>query len=121
MANKRNLKKQIRYICGSIAGECLIARELVEGIDTAKMNDIVLHIAKLQSSAIKNGSFSFDKTPRDFDSLRAYHKAARAYHAQAYAKLHEEFNNSIQQIVKDMNGLLPAAQREENKKAASAK
>lgn len=120
MANKRNLKKQIRYICGSIAGECLIARELMPGIDPAKMNEIVLHVATLQSSAIKNATFSFDKTPRDFDSVREYNKAARAYHAKAYAKLREEFNNSIQQIVKDMNGLLPAAQREENKKAVSA-
>lgn len=121
MANKRSLKKQIRYICGSIAGECLIAREMIEGIDTEKMNNIVLHLATLQSSAIQNVSFSFDKTPRDFDSLRSYHKAARTYHAQAYAKLRDEFNNNIQLIIKDMNSLLPQAQREENKKNASAK
>lgn len=121
MANKRNLKKQIRYICGSVAGECLIAREFINGIEPGKMNDVILHAAELQSSAIQKVSVAFDKTPRDFNSTREYHAAKRAYYAKAYAKLREEFNNSIQQIVKEMNGLLPAAQREANKQAAASK
>ena len=29
MANKRNLKKAIKAACGDLAGECLIARDLV--------------------------------------------------------------------------------------------
>ena len=36
MANKRDLKKQISYICGDIATECLIAAEYVKGITKTK-------------------------------------------------------------------------------------
>jgi len=118
MANKRNLKKLIKYICSSTAGECMIAGECIEGIDTEKMGKIILRIASLQNSAIKNSTFSFDKTPRDFDSHAEYRKAARKYHAQAYAKLREEFNKNLLDIVKDMNALLPEEQREKNKLAA---
>ena len=41
MANKRDLKKQIRYICGDLAAECLIAGEYVDGIDRKSMRAIV--------------------------------------------------------------------------------
>ena len=48
MANKRNLKKAIKAACGDLAGECLIARDLVPGIDRKKMTDIFFDIADLQ-------------------------------------------------------------------------
>lgn len=118
MANKRNIKKEIKYICGDIAGECILAREFIEGIDAKKMNDIIIRIADLQTHALKNVSFSFDKSVKNFDSIKEYHKAKRQYNAQAYANFRENFNNSLSDIVKAMNGLLPNAQREENKKAA---
>ena len=36
MANKRRLKKAIKAVCGDLAGECLVARDLVPNIDTKK-------------------------------------------------------------------------------------
>ena len=33
MANKRTLKKQIRYICGDCAAECAMACEIIPGVD----------------------------------------------------------------------------------------
>ncbi len=39
MANKRDLKKQISYICGDIATECLIAAEYVKGINKDEMRN----------------------------------------------------------------------------------
>ena len=41
MANKRNLKKAVKAVCGNIAGECIIARNLIPGIDADKMNQIL--------------------------------------------------------------------------------
>lgn len=120
MANKRDLKKQIKYICGEIAVECILARECVEGIDMNKMNKIVFDIADLQQKSLKNATFSFDKTPSDFESRKAYHHAANAYFKNAYKVFYAEFNKHIQSIVKQMNELLPAAQREINKKLANA-
>ncbi len=66
MANKRNLKKAIKAACGDLAGECLIARDLVPGIDRKKMTDIFFDIADLQYVSIDNVSFSFDKTEKSF-------------------------------------------------------
>ena len=54
MASKRNLKKQIRYICGEIAVECILARECVKDIDVAKMNEIVIKVADLQEKSVRN-------------------------------------------------------------------
>lgn len=120
MANKRDLKKQIKYICGEVAVECILAREYMEGINADKMNDVVFEIAELQQKSLKNATFAFDKTPKDFDNGKEYNRAANAYFKNAYKVFYAEFNKHIQAIVKQMNELLPAAQREINKKIANA-
>ncbi len=33
MANRRQLKKQIRYICGDVAAECAMAKYLIDGVN----------------------------------------------------------------------------------------
>ena len=50
MANKRILKKQIRYVCGDIAAECILAMNFIEGIDVEKMLSLVFEVASLQTS-----------------------------------------------------------------------
>lgn len=120
MANKRDLKKQIRYICGEVAFECIMTREFVEGVDPKVLNDLVIKIADLQQHSLKNATFSFDKAPRDFESKHDYHKAASAYFHNAYKVFYAEFNKQLQAIVTDLNEAIPAAQREINKKIAQA-
>lgn len=119
MANKRQLKKYIRFVCGSIANECIIAREFIDGIDAEKMNQIIVDLATLQEQAVNHVTFSFDKTPHDFASLHDYRKARRDYYTKAFTTLNDEFNAHIADIVKRMNALLPERQREINKKIAS--
>lgn len=119
MASKRSLKKQIRYICGDLAGECLFAREIIPGIDTEKTNSIIIEIAALQSEALAKTSFAFDKAQRDFDSRHAYRAARHTYFQTAYRTLSAEFNAKVEAILKEMNALLSKEQREANKKAAA--
>lgn len=38
MANKRDLKKQVKYICGDLATECMLAAEYVKGVVPAEMH-----------------------------------------------------------------------------------
>ena len=121
MANKRDLKKQIKYICGEIALECIMTREYVEGVDPKKLNDLVIRTADLQQKSLKNATFAFDKTPSDFDSLKEYHKTSNAYFAKAYKTFYAEFNKSVQEIVDQLNKAIPESQRELNKKIANAK
>ena len=79
MANKRNLKKAIRFACGDMAGECIFAENTIEGTDVAAWDQIILDIALLQEEAVNRVSVSFDKVPRDFENKKDYNKARRTY------------------------------------------
>lgn len=118
MANKRQLKKSIRFICGDLAGECLLARQLMPNADKEKLNQAIIEIANLQDETLSNITFSFDKTPRDFSDKKAYNAAKYAYYHTAFSKLIDHFNDSVKQIVHLMNEALPNAQKEANKEDA---
>lgn len=118
MANKRQLKKQIHYVCGDLAAEIIIAGHMVKSIDRQVVTNIVNQIAALQVKSLANCSFSFDKTKADFADGKAYHTARAKYNKAAFRHLKEEFNNAVTEIVKAMNTALPAEQKEANKKVA---
>lgn len=115
MANKRDLKKQVRYICGDLAAECLIAAEYIDGINTEAMRNIVVEIALLQEHGLQNMSFAFDKVPSDFASRNEYNTARAKYFKTAFKAFRDKFNTRIQEIVKKMNAELPEAAKEANK------
>ena len=74
MANKRNLKKAIRYACGDMAGQCIIAESVLQGADIEKWDNVILNIAMLQEEAVNRVTVSFDKTPKDFANGRTVRK-----------------------------------------------
>lgn len=117
MANKRILKKQIKYACGDLAGECVLATYYVDGIDVDKMQEIVFDIAELQTKTLKRVTFSYDKVAKDFETRQQYSIARAKYFKQAYNALRSEFDKSVLDIVKSMNAQLPQAQKDANKKA----
>ena len=92
MASKRLLKKQVKYACGDLAAECILAIHFVDGINVEKMQDVVFQIASLQTLVLEKVSFSYDKVKSDFET-------------------------AVQEIVKSMNALLPQAQKDANKEA----
>ncbi len=63
-SNKRILKKEIRMICGALAGECVIAKITVPGIDPAKLNEIIYELAELQYNALSRVNFDFPSRPK---------------------------------------------------------
>ncbi len=119
-SNKRLLKKEIRMICGSLAGECVIAKLTVPGINSEKINQIIYEIAGLQENALKRVSFDFPQSPKSFGTPGEYRKARRAYFNAGYGKLKDEFNAHVETIVKKMNAELPQEQKEANKAAAKS-
>lgn len=120
MANKKDLKKQVRNICGDLAAECVMARQLVPGVDKDKMCDIIDKIAGLQEGTLKRISFSFDKSERNFDNRHVFLVAKKEYFHKAFNKLVSDFNNTVEDIVKEMNAALPQAAKDANKAAANA-
>lgn len=120
MANKRILKKQIMHVCGDIASECIFAIEYIPGIDTEKMGDLICKTAILQQQTLDKINFNFDKTPSDFENAALYNKARCQYCHAAFKSLKDHFNSNINDIIKEMNTLLPSQAREMNKQAVAA-
>ena len=116
-ANKRLLKKEIHRICGALAGECVLAKIAIPGIDREKLNEIIYQLADLQESALRLVSVDFPQTPKSFASKKEYADARRAYYKASCAKLREHFNNRVQQILKEMNATVPGASTPEERKA----
>lgn len=117
MSSKRELKKEIRYVCGDIAAECLLASHFVKGTDKKAMNEVIGEVADLQVNALRNVTFAFDKQPHDFGSGNEYSKARRAYFKKAYNSLREKFYAKVQELVRKMNAAIPAEVKENNTKA----
>ena len=111
MANKRNLKKAIRFACGDMAGECIFAENTIEGTDVAAWDQIILDIALLQEEAVNRVSVSFDKVPRDFENKKDYNKARRTYFKAVEKALAEYMHTETEQIVAAMNALLPKGKK----------
>ena len=116
MANKRDLKKYVRTMCGALAGECVLSSEFVDGVDRKKMDEALLDAADLQGASLEVITFYFDKSRREFDSPRAYKKARRAYFKHGYAKFAKEFEQHVGDILKKMNSAIPEEARAEAKK-----
>ena len=92
MANKRQLKKAIQRACGEMAGQCIMAQDLLsteENYD--KWNDIIIDIAMLQAHGVKRVGNKFSK---------ADEKA-----------LTEWFHGEAEKIAGKMNALLPKKQQ----------
>ncbi len=112
MANKRQLKKSIAAVCGELASEILLAYYMTDSVDRATVDSIVCDIAELQSEALSNATFAYDKVSKDFANRAEYNKARHQYNVKAYAKLREDFNTKALAIVKAMNAAVPADARE---------
>lgn len=115
MSSKRVLKKEIRRVCGNLAGECIMAKEAIPGVDKKEVGRIIVQIAVLQENALQRVSAGFDRAKLSFDSARDYRAAAHAYYEKAFAEIKQEFNKRVAEIVKEMNALLPAEVKEANK------
>lgn len=107
MANKRQLKKEIRYICGEVAAECALAKYLVEDVNKDVLNDSLRDVAALQEETLSRVNVNFDKVPKNFDSIKAYNIAKNNFMDKAFKSLTDEFNKRVQEIIDKMNSALP--------------
>ena len=108
MANKRELKKNIRLICGDIAGECIFS-EFALNADSQKISQVIINLADLQEESVQKVSFSYDKVEKDFETRKDYKKAKNRYFKNAYTALKKEFNDGIKEIVKELNETMPSS------------
>lgn len=109
MANKRELKKKIRQICGNAAVEVLLS------LPSEISHNIVLELAKLQTLSLSNVSFVFDHSAKDFENHKEYNKAKSKYNRAAYHRLKADFNKSLKEIVSQINTDLTREQLQANR------
>ena len=111
MANKRQFKKRVQYLCGSIADELQFTQFIVKGLSDDVVTEIMYNIAVLQAETVMHVSVSFDKVPHDFDNRSEYNKARRRYYRAAFAHLRQEMYEKANAILKKINSEVPADQR----------
>lgn len=116
--NKRQLKKSINGLCGSLACDVVVAADCMTNANDDKIATLVTDIARAQSKALKRASVAFDKTPKEFANLREYHKARHDYYAKVYAQLRTDFSADLNAVVAQVNAMLTPAEKEANKAAA---
>ncbi len=121
MANKRVLKKQIKYICGDLAAECILASKTIPNIDSEKMYNLIYDVAELQTNTLQRTSFGFDKSAKDFSSNKEYKKARNKYYTMAFRTMSKDFNEKVADIVKGMNALRSEAKTGAPKKEVTKK
>ena len=107
MASIRKTKKSIRYACGDIAAELLIASHAIKDFNRSETAGIINDIAGLQVDSLAKCSFDFDKAKSDFENGKLYRVARRKYAAAAFRKLNEEMDKRMQDIVDKMNAAMP--------------
>ena len=112
MANKRGLKKRIKYICGDLASDALIASVLFpEKVDENKINAIINEIVALQEDTLALTSFVFDRGRREFANDGEYRAARKNYFSVAFKKLNKDFIERALEIVKQLNEVVPVDAR----------
>ena len=107
MSSKRDLKKAIRYACGSMAGECIFAQEFFGQDKQEEWDNIIVDVAMLQQEAVNHLSVSFDKVPRDFENRHLYKKARRTYFKQVEKAIADYMHTETAKVVDKMNALMP--------------
>ena len=86
---------------------------------TSKMDEVIIKVALLQDEATKRISVDYDKKPGDFKANKAeYRKGRRAYFKSVEKAIAKFVRDEVEEIVKQMNALLPEAQKQANKQAA---
>lgn len=115
MASIRKFKKQVRYACGDMAAETLIASYYINGFSRQDAEKIINDVANLQVDTLGKCKFYFDKVAADFANRSEYRKARRRYFKAAFNKLHDNFRQGMEAVVKEMNGALPTEAKEANR------
>ena len=119
MANKRILKKSIDDLGNAMIEEMSIGYFNIENADKQLISSAINKILTAMNEAHKLCDVKFDKKHRDFESTKEYLQAKRSFIKENYDKLIADFNNLLEDALKDYNKAIPASEREANKKMAA--
>ncbi len=119
MSNKREFKKYVEAIGGSICDEMMIAFYNVEGADKEKIQNSITRVLCATGTATGNANVFFDKGMKAFGSAGEYAKAKRQFFKQLFAKINSDFVKEINEALKEFNAAIPESAKAEQKAAAN--
>lgn len=117
--NKREFKKAVDAIGGSLYQEMMTAYFNIEGIDKDAVADAIKEVLGATAVAKKNSNVLFDRGVRAFEDHKEYSKAKAGFFKALFEKIHSDFNSSIDSALKKFNGALPADVKEQNKQSVA--
>lgn len=88
MANRKDLKKNINYICGELFTECVVVSNFSPNTDVNKAADIMAEILSIQNEFITRISHTERGKEKVF-----------------YKKLYADFNMKVQEIIDKLQSL----------------
>lgn len=119
MANKREFKKYTEALGAALCDEMMISYYNVEGIDKEKVSNAIAKVLGAIGMATSNSNIFFDKGAKAFENKKEYSKARKEFFKKLFDKINSDFTGTIDEALKEFNSAIPAAVKEENKKAVS--
>lgn len=119
MANKREFKKYTAALGSAVCEDMMMAYYNVKGIDKAAVEEAVAQVIAAIETANANANVFFDKGAKAFESRQVYTAAKKKFFIALFDKIIADFSASIDEAMKKFNAAVPAAVKEENKKAVN--
>lgn len=115
MANKRDFKKYVDAIGGSIYTEfSTVLYENPKGLDKETLMQAIHTLLKAVGEARNNSNVFFDKGAKAFENRGAYEKAKRAFFKNLFDKINTEFSAGVEEAVKLFNKSVPEEVKKQN-------
>lgn len=120
MANKRDFKKYVEAVGGTICDEMMLSLYTIEGIDETKVQEAVTKVLTAVGNATSNSNVFFDKGHKAFASEKEYSQAKKLFFRSLFKKVNTDFKNEVEEALKEFNAAVPAEQKAKLKEAANA-
>lgn len=115
MANKREFKKAIEAIGASACDSMVSAYYDIKDADQEKISQAIEKLLGATAAAKSNADIAFRKKVREFENIKEYLKAKKAFYKDLFKNISDNFSTELNGALKELNAAVPQAAKEENK------
>ncbi len=115
MVNKRDFKKYVDALGASVIEEMMFAYYNIEGADRKGISSAVGKALAAVENAKNNANRFFDRGAKSFADHKEYAAAKRNFFRQLFQKIEKDFNDQINESIKEFNAALPESVKQAQK------
>lgn len=119
MENKREFKKYVEALGGSLVEEMMSTYYNEEGIDKARIENAIGKVLGAIGAAKSHANIFFDRGAKSFEDAQAYSKAKREFFRSLFKKINSDFSAEIDAAIKEFNAALPESVKASQKEIAT--